>query len=297
VDLGALKRRTRGVRRTVIASLLTMLLVPAPAAAGGWWTYVDTDRSTVAPGQRVNARAEVLFSSIEAAQDARDEAFYVYAVRGLDRSMVVRAMNKPFREGWWSLGDAEAVELGRVALHISDGNLAWARASFTVPELAPATYALMLCDAGCARPLADIVPTPGFTVMADPATANLARRADRLEERVARQAALLAAARRVARAAAANTRSEREAIDERLRGLSRQVERAVHSPRPSPWAFAGWLVTGVLLGALGSLLLRRRRAAKAPASVLTGWQPSDDELRDRLASGSSPRTRRASTRR
>jgi hypothetical protein len=68
-------------------------------------------------------------------------------------------------------GDAEAVELGRVVLRVSDSNIARARASFTVPDLPPATYSLMFCDAGCAHPLADVVPTKTFTIVADPATA------------------------------------------------------------------------------------------------------------------------------
>ena len=122
------------VRWTLVASLLLMLLTPATAAAGGWWTFIDVDRSTVAAGQKAKARTQVMFSSIEAAREARDEGrFYVYALRGVNDAMLSRAMSKPFREDWWSLGDADAVKLGRVVLRVTDANLARARASFTVP--------------------------------------------------------------------------------------------------------------------------------------------------------------------
>lgn len=41
----------------------------------------------------------------------------------------------------------------------------------------------MLCDVGCAEPLADVIPAEGFTVVADPATAQLARRVNALKQR------------------------------------------------------------------------------------------------------------------
>jgi uncharacterized coiled-coil protein SlyX len=276
----------RTVHRLILASLVVLLL-PSSARAGGWWTFVDTDRSTVAVGQRVKAEAEVLFSSIRAAREAEEEGrFYVYALRGLDYSMVGRAMSKPYSKDWWSLGNAEAVELGRVVLRVSDSNIARARASFTVPELAPATYSLMFCDAGCAQPLADIVPWKGFTVVADPATVKISARTTRLEERVARQAQSLATARaagRRARAAVAQTESELRALEEQLRTLRRKVAEPAQSSRPSLWALAGWVLAGVFGGALAYLVLRRR-SAKPPPHAFDGWQPSDEELRALIAS-------------
>ena len=278
------------VRRFTLA-LLMVLLLPSSAMAGGWWSFVQTDRSTVAVGQRVKAEADVLFSSIRAAREAQDDGrFYVYALRGLDYSVIRPAMSKPYSKDWWSLGDADAVKLGRVDVRVSDRNLGRAWATFTVPELPPATYALMLCDAGCAHPLADVVPTTNFTVVADPATAEIAGRTTRLEERVARQARSLAAARaagRSARITAADSASELRALDEELRVLDRELEElraldrkiaeAGHATRPFLWAFAGWVIAGVLAGAIAFLMLRRRSAA-ASLRAFDGWQPGDEEL-------------------
>jgi uncharacterized coiled-coil protein SlyX len=274
------------LRRYMLASLIVLLL-PSSATAGGWWSFIDTDRSTVAVGQRVKAEAEVLFSSIRAAREAQDRRFYVYALRGLDYSIVRRAMNKPSPKDWWAQGDADALELGRVVLRISEANLGQARASFTVPELAPATYALMFCDAGCAHPLGDVVPTVDFTVVADPAIAEIAERTTRLEERVAaRQARTLAAVRaagRRARAAVANTEAELGALGERLRALDRKVAEAANPSRPSVWALAGWVIAGGFAGAFAFLMLRRRSAKLAPRSV-GRWQPSDEELKALMTS-------------
>ena len=264
----------------MLASLF-VLLFPTAAAAGGWWSFVQTDRSTVAVGQRVEAEADVLFASVRAAQEAVDGRFYVYALRGLDYSITRRAMNEPTPRSWWSPGDARAVQLGPIALRVRQVNIGRARASFTVPELTPGTYALMFCDAGCARPLADVVPKPGFTVVADPATAALAERATRLEERVARQAESLAAARdaaRSARASAVDADSELRALGSELRALDRAVTEVGSSPSPPFWAFGGWFAAGALAGAFAFLLLRRR-SATPPPPTWGGWQPRDDELR------------------
>jgi hypothetical protein len=282
-----------GARRLVLCSLLLLPVLPSSATAGGWWSYIDTDRSTVAVGQRVEAEAEVLFDSIRAAEEALDGRFYVYELRGFDYSIVRRATGKPFAKGWWSPGDAHAVELGPVALRIAQANFGRARASFSVPELPLGRYALMYCDAGCARPLGDIVPSPGFTVVADPATAELAERATRLEERLARQAESRAAARdaaRNARAAVVNAESELRSLDAELRALDREVADSAGSASPPFWAFGGSVVAGALAGAFAFLLLRRR-SAKPPPTAVGGWQPSDDELRALVSSQGSRRGR------
>jgi uncharacterized coiled-coil protein SlyX len=273
------------VRRFMLASLMVLLL-PSSATAGGWWSFIDTDRSTVAVGQRVKAEAEVLFGSIRAAREAQDGRFYVYALRGLDYSIVRQAMNTPSPKDWWSLGEADALELGRVVLRVSGGNLGRARASFTVPELPPAAYALMLCDAGCAHPLADVVPTLDFTVVADPATVEIAERMTRLEERLARQARSLAAARaggRSARTAVANTESKLRTLGEKLRALDREVADTANSSRPSLWALAGWVIAGGFAGAFAFLMLRHR-SARLPPRAFDGRQPSDEELRALISS-------------
>ena len=233
-------------------------------------------------GGHSSTRTDRRFSSIRAAREAQDGRFYVYALRGLDYSVVRQAMSEPSPKDWWSLGDADALELGRVVLRVSEGNLGRARASFTVPELTPGTYALMFCDAECAHPLGDVVPTANFTVVADPAIAEIAERTTRLEERfAARQARSLAAARaaeRSARTAVANAESELRALGEKLRALDREVAEGANSWQLSLWALAGWVIAGGFAGAFAFLVLRRRWA-KLPPRAFDGWQPSDEELK------------------
>ncbi len=276
------------LRRFVLTCALSVLLLPAQAAAGGgWWSYVDVNRSTVAAGQRVKVNEEVLFASAAAAREAREaRQFYVYLLRGFDYSVVDRAMGKEAPGDWWSLGDAESIRVGHVDLSISHANLGRARASFTVPEVSPATYDLMLCDAGCARPLADVIPTRGFTVVADPAAARMATRIDRLKRRVSRQTDQLAAIRaavRDASSAATNARSEIGQLGTRVSATQRRVGATEDAPGAKPWAYAGWSAAGGLLGALIVLILRRGRPREPWPIGDVALQPSDEELQELLA--------------
>jgi hypothetical protein len=265
------------LRLALVCTLGVLLVLPQSASGGGWWPYVDVTRSPVAPGQRVELAAAVAFSSAAAAEAARHR-FSVYLLRGFDDSVVERAMRKPSPGKWWSSGGAEAIQVGPVTVSASGSNLARATAAFTVPELPPATYHLMLCDAGCAEPLADVIPV-SFTVVADPATARLAKRVDRLERRSRHQAGEVAAARAGAAKARAEARDARSNVVRLKAGGAAPADRS--SP---PAAYAGWLVAGALAVALALLALRRRRPPR-PARVV-GWRPSDEELRELLAAES-----------
>jgi hypothetical protein len=272
------------LRLALVCALGVLLLTPPAAAGGGWWSYVNVNHSLVAPGQRVELRATVSFSSAAAAEAAQQtDRYYVYVLRGFDDSVVERAMRKRSPRNWWSLGRAEAIEIGQVTVRVSDTNLNTATAAFTVPELPPATYHLMLCDTGCTEPLADVIPLKGFTVVADAATARIASRVDRLERRSRNQAGRLAAARAdadKALVAARNAGSEVAQLEARVSSLSSK-DRS--SPSAGPWAYAGWLVAGALAGALAVLVLRRRSQAPRPVHVV-GWHPSDEELRELVSS-------------
>ncbi|HEX2045516.1 MAG TPA: hypothetical protein VHF23_07820 [Gaiellaceae bacterium] len=264
------------LRRLALISALGLVLLPAPHAdAGGWWSYVEADRSTVAPGQRVKLGEQVMFRSAAAAREATDEGgFHVYLLRGFDYSVVERAMEKPWPRSWWSLGDADAIRVAGVDIDVSDGNLARAHASFTVPALTPGTYHLMLCDAGCRRPLADVIPAAGFTVVADPATARLAERVERLEVRLRRRSSRVAHVRALAGRAhvvARRARVELGRLQARMEALERRAGRAEAERASRPADEAGWLLAGGLAGALVALTLRRRRSpaetAPTPASA------------------------------
>ena len=112
------------VRLALVCVLGVLLFVPHAATAGGWWSYIDLDRSHVAPGQRVEIDEAVAFSSAAAAEEAQETGrFYVYLLRGFDYSVVERAMRKASPRNWWSLGDAEAIQIGQVTVSVSDANL------------------------------------------------------------------------------------------------------------------------------------------------------------------------------
>jgi hypothetical protein len=164
---------------------------------------------------------------------------------------------------WWSLGDAEAIWVAPVTVRVADANLGRASAAFTVPELSPGTYHLMLCDTGCSEPLAEVTPVEGFTVVADPATVQMASRVDRVERRSRKQTRQLSEARADAYRAsrtAGDARDDLEQLQVRVASLAK--ERRSSPPTP-PWAYAGWL----LAGALAFLLLLRR------ATVARGSRP------------------------
>lgn len=259
--------------------------MPEAAAGGGWWSSIDVNRSYVAVGQRVELDATVLFSTSAAAGAAqRTDRFSVYLLRDFDYSVVERAMRKPLRGNWWSLGGAEAIEVGQVTVSISDANIGRATAAFTVPELAPATYHLMLCDTACNEPLADVIPAEGFTVVGDPATARRANRVDRLERRSRNQAAELAAARADTDRAHVAARTARSEVEQLRPSLSSLPDHGRTARPAGVWSYVGWLLAGALAGALSLLVLARRRSRPPRAARGAGWHPSDEELRELISS-------------
>jgi hypothetical protein len=275
------------LRLVLVCALGVLLVSPQAAAGGGWWSYIDVNRSLVAPGQRVKLEVTVSFSSAAAAEAAQQtDRFHVYLLRGFDDSVLERAMRKPSPGNWWSLGDAVAIDVGHVTVRVFDANLGRATAVFTVPQLPPATYQLMLCDTACTEPLADVIPTDSFTVVADRATAEMAKRVERLGRRSQNQADRLAAARADADMALVAARTARSDVEQLKSELSALANAARSSPPTSAWAYAGWLVAGALAGALALLVLRRRRSRPPPLARVGGWHPSDEEVRELLSSES-----------
>jgi hypothetical protein len=163
-----------------LACVAVTLLVAPTAGAGGWWSSIRLDRTKVTVGQEVKAHANVMFHSVDAVEAAqigkKQEPFYVYLLRGFDYSIVERAIRRPAPRNWWSVGSAGVLRVGRVVIGGSESNVALANASFRVPDVPPGQYVVMFCDAGCAHPLADVIPTlpAQFTVTAAPTT-NMTR--------------------------------------------------------------------------------------------------------------------------
>jgi hypothetical protein len=286
--------------RLVLAVLVCALALAPEATAGGWWSFAHVDRQTVAVGEGVRVQSEAWFMSVAEAREAEEDGrFYVYLLRDLDMSMVGRAMSRAFRRNWWSLGDADAFRVARVRVDITDANIGSANASFVMPKLALGTYSVMLCDAGCNQPLGTAVPTPGFTVVADPATARLARRLDRVQRRVAGQGRRLGAAREAAQAAAGQAQEKARAVgwhlvrlEKKLNALERQIRDKPDPGSSALWQFGGWLVAATLALVLATLLSRRRRS-RSPERTPLGWSAEDEVL---LASElSHPRRARTPT--
>lgn len=256
---------------------MVALLLPPVAIGGGWWTSIRVDRATVSVGQRVNVHANVMFSSVDAGE--ADREFYVYLLRDFDYSIVERAMHRAAPGSWWSVGDADAIRVGRVAIGGSSANLALANASFRVPKVPPGTYAIMFCDSGCVRPLADVIPMAEFVVVASPVVARLAVRVDRLERQAFDQAQKLIGERAAAEDAELAAASKLTQAQGRIETLERRLEES----RRSTWSSLRWLIAGLALGVMVGFGLRRRRRSEPPAQD-TGWQPSDDELEALLSS-------------
>jgi hypothetical protein len=273
------------LRLALVCALGVLLLMPQAAAAGGWWSYIDLNRSYVAPGQRVEVRETVTFSSSAAAEEAQKTGrFYVYLLRGFDYSVVHRAMREPSPGDWWSLGGAQAIQVGEVTVRVSDANLGRATAAFTMPEVPPATYHLMLCDAGCTEPLAaDVIPAEDFTVAADPASAEMAQRVDRLERQNRNQARQLAAAHRDTDRALVEAQNARSEVERLEASVSSRADESRDSPPVALWAHAGWFVAGLLVAALALLLLRvAGRGRRHPAGLPIGTPAT--RLRELLSS-------------
>jgi hypothetical protein len=273
------------LRLALACTLGALLLTPQAAAGGGWWSNLDVDRKVVAPGQRVEVAAEAFFPSTRAAEQAQEAGeFYVYLLRDFDYSVVHRAIGGR-APNWWSLGGAEAIQVGQVAVNVPNGNLGRATAAFTVPELPAATYHLMLCAAGCADPLATVIPAKGFTIVADPATARMAQRVDSLEGRIRSQARELEAARRRSDGArvalAEDVRSDVDQLESRVSSLAREIQNV---PRPTPWTYAGWLLAGTFAAVVALLALRRRRGPRPTDPDPVQPHLSDEELHELLSS-------------
>jgi hypothetical protein len=279
------------LRLALVCTLGVLLVTPQGAAGGGWWSNIDVDRSVVTPGQGVEVETgQVAFSSTAAAkQAARGGRFYVYLLRDFDYAVVERAMGKADPRNWWSLNAAEAIQVGQVTVKVSDANLGKATAAFTVPQLPPGTYHLMLCDAGCTEPLPDVIPAKGFTVVADPATAQLAQRLDSLARRIQSQADQLATARADADRALVAAQSAHSEVEQLKASVSSLANDGRSSPLAAPWAYAGWLVAGALAGGLVLLVLRRRRSQPSRPARVAGWHASDEELQELLSSESDYR--------
>lgn len=276
--------RRLGVCLSVVAALLLSLAVPANA--GGWWSLIDLESDYLVVGRTVQAQTtDVMFSSLAETEQARDEGhFFAYLLRGYAFSVLDEAMTKPEPRHWWKLEGARPTLLGEVTLSVWDSNLATATATFTVPDIGLGTYALMFCTAGCVEPLADLIPIR-VTLVADPETARLAQRSDRLDARLDRVAEsskaqvgeAMADARQAntqagyAIAAVRELHATIDTLHSDLQLMAGELARQGSAPE-TPWAaFLGWFLGGAATMLLVVMLRRRRRATRIDTEELERW--------------------------
>jgi hypothetical protein len=280
------------LRPALVSAVAFLLLAPQAAAGGGWWTFIGANPSPAAPGQRVQVEAAVEFRSDAAAGAAQGSGrYFVYLLRDFEDSAIESAMRHASPpQGWWSLGDAEAIQVAPLTVRLTHPrwNLGKASAAFTMPDLEPGTYDVMLCDAGCTAPLADVIPTKGFTLVADAATAELVTDVDRLEHDLRKQADRLAESRDATEGARAMALGAREEALRLRAEVSSPADDAGTSPLATALGYAGCALGGALIGTLGVFALRRRSKPSPPGPP--DWHPTDEELRE-LASNAPGRSR------
>ena len=214
------------------------LILPWTANAGGWWSGIGPLGRHVGIGETVTVRTEVWFRTIAAAERARTTAFYAYLVRGIDNGRLRWATSRPQPGRWWAPPE-RSLPIGTVELSRWDVNIAVATTHLEVPQVAPGTYHVMLCDDGCRNPLANVIPQR-VRVTPEPLAAETARKLDRValqsDLRIRRLRQDLREANRQLVDMGAETFESTRAIEQL------QPEPSAPDPGPSPtpwWAFAG----------------------------------------------------------
>lgn len=169
--------RTRRTMAVAVLAGVATAVTATPAAAGGWWSTPQLEHQTLAIGESTTVSVGVMFSSTEEADEVVGSGeYFAYLVRDIDEAGLHDAMSRSGPDGdWWTTPD-EAIELGPLTLGRNMSNLGNAKATFVVPEVEPGIYDVMLCDRGCSRALADVVPLRDVYV-GDPVTVRFLREA------------------------------------------------------------------------------------------------------------------------
>jgi len=246
----------------LLSIVVTFTLTPGGTAnAGGWWSYLGPPGEHFGIGETVKVRDEVWFRTIEAAEKARTTAYYAYLVRRIDNKRLGWAMSRPQPRRWWTPPEW-SVPIGTVELSRWDVNIAAATTHLEVPEVAPGMYHVMLCDAGCRTPLANVIPQR-VRVTPEPLAAETARRLDRVAMRSDLRIRRL---RKDLREANRQLVDVEAAAIESTRAIE-QLQKEPSSPEPvtSPtpwWAFAGWFFAGAAL--VFAVTRSRRKQSNLP---------------------------------
>lgn len=260
----------RAIKGSLLLFLLSALLAP-PAAAGGWWSSIGLEGQPVGIGESIDLRvSEVMFHSIEEAEEAKGQKFFAYLVKNFDQAALDDAMTRADPGDWWT-PLSEPIQAGTVELADWDSNLAKARVDLEVPPIPPGGYYLMLCDAGCAVALGDLIPS-GVIVTEDVVAAQAARRLQEVEADLTLALQRARSEVRETRATLRQTRSDDAQQNERIDDLGAQLIEA-QKPDSPPWiAYAGWFFAGL---AIAFLFLRRGQSHARPDQMVIERIPDD----------------------
>ena len=267
------------LRMLLTVSLVAgLLLMPSAATAGGWWSSINLHGSFLGIGETLTVRSQVMFRGLESADRAREETFHAYLARGIDREALDKAMTVAEPKGWWT-PPRELRLIGDVELSNWDSNMAVATAELSVPEMTPGSYSLMLCNVGCRKPLADLIPTR-VHVSADPIAAQTARRLEgtnnRLNIEFARVRRDLKGHSRQLKARKVDSLESAESISQLQDGLiALQIELASLNNEAPPVQWPTYLMLFVAGAASTLLAMRWRRRSAAPPDTVIPRIPDD----------------------
>lgn len=246
------------VRIALLLSLLTILITPAEAFAGGWWSYLQIPGRYLGVGETITfTENEVMFQTIEEAEGASSEAFGVYLVQSYDERLLEDSMTRAEPDDWWKPLSAP-MRVGDLALIDRDSNLMKARVNFTVPEIPPGRYALVLCSIpDCARTLGNVIPAE-VIVTEDALLAKTARRV--ANESFENEMALVRMRHRLS-----DVHKDLVVLRKELAEPAPVAAPTTPAPRResgTPWiAYAGWFMAG---GAAAAAVVRKRRSVRSP---------------------------------
>ena len=251
------------VRNAILLSLLAIIITPAQALAGGWWSFLQVPGEYFGIGETITFKEnEVMFETIEEAEGARSKDFGVYLVQSYNEELLDDAMTRPEPEDWWE-PLSTPMRIGDLELIDPDSNLMKARVSFTVPEVSPGRYALVLCsNPDCGQSLGNVIPSE-VIVTEDVLLAKTARRV--ANESFANEMAFVRMRHRLAgvRDQLSDLRTQ-EAEPEPAPVAAPVSPVNTREPGP-PWiAYAGWFVAG---GTAAAWALGRRRPAASAEQI------------------------------
>lgn len=246
----------------VVAVVAIVALMPSPASAAGWLTYLDLPGGHLGVGETVRVRTEVSFWDRAGADAAKSKDFHAVLVQGIRAKALAADMEPTSYPLWWT-PPTKMTLLGDVVLDHWDVNHARATVDLKIPEMPPGQYQLLFCDRGCQHPMANIRPQE-VTVSADALLARTARGLVETQGKLYPALARLRIDLREITRQAKSTEGMAGNSVEAITALQNEMFSLDADPPAIPWvAFAGWFVAGLAV-AFSATQLRRRARSGAP---------------------------------